>query len=98
MVRFILRRVVINRNNLREVSLCKWLICLPEMYPVIICISAVAENSRMSLAGLGGTLPWMYHSFYNHDNQDHLWWRIGTANQALVCARYCGGHFPGTRA
>jgi hypothetical protein len=52
MVRLILTRVAINRNNLREVSLCKWLICLPEMYPVIICIFAAAEISTISLVGL----------------------------------------------
>lgn len=46
MVRLILRSVAINRNNIREVSLCKWFLCLPEMYPVAICIFAVAEISK----------------------------------------------------
>lgn len=52
MVRLILRSVAINRNNIREVSLCKWFLCLPEMYPVAICIFAVAEISRISLTTL----------------------------------------------
>lgn len=52
MVRLILRSVAINRNNIREVSLCKWLICLPEMYPAVICIFAAAEISRISFAEL----------------------------------------------
>lgn len=56
MVRLILRRVSINRNNLQEVSLCKWLTCLPEMYPVIICIFAGAEIPRMSVVEAGGCL------------------------------------------
>lgn len=69
MVKLILRSVAINRNNVREVSLCKWLIWLPEMYPVVICIFAIAEISRIFLTKLGGTLSLVYHSFHNHSKR-----------------------------
>ena len=44
--------MAINRNHIREVSLCKWLIWLPEIYLVVICIFAVAEIARISLTKL----------------------------------------------
>lgn len=50
MVRLILRSVAINRNNIREVSLCKWLLRLPEMYPVIICIFAANYKDLLQIS------------------------------------------------
>lgn len=53
MVRLILITVAINRNNIREVSLCKWLICLTEMYLVVIYIFAIVEIPKMRDAFIG---------------------------------------------
>lgn len=62
MVRLILRSVVINRNNIREVSLCKWLIYLPEIYPAVICTFAVAEIPFL-LLNYEGPFHWYTMAF-----------------------------------
>lgn len=46
LVRVKLRSMAINRVNIREVSLCKWIIWLPEMYTIIICIFYSSRNFK----------------------------------------------------
>lgn len=63
MVRLIRITVAINRNNIREFSLCKWLICLTEMYLVVIYIFAIVEISRIFLTKNERLFHWYIIAF-----------------------------------